>query len=110
MSISKQCWFLALSRSGFYSKPKGESVETLHLMRLIDQKFLKTPFYGSQQMALRLTEEGHLVSRHRVRRLMRKMGIQAIYQTPRTSEPHPEHKIYPYLLRSMQITRPNQVC
>jgi len=78
-------------------------------MRLIDEQFLSTPYYGSRQMARHLTREGYCVSRKRVRRLMRKMGIHAVYQKPRTSIPHPEHKIYPYLLRELTIDRPNQV-
>lgn len=80
-------------------------------MRLIDEQYLKTPYYGSRQMARPLRREGYCVGRHRVRRLMRLMGIEAIYQTPRTSipHPHPQHKVYPYLLKGLEILRPNQV-
>ena len=78
-------------------------------MRLIDEQYLKTPFYGSGQLARHLRREGYCVGRHRIRRLMRLMGIEAIYQAPRTSDPHPEHKVYPYLLRGLEIPRPNQV-
>ena len=78
-------------------------------MRLIDAQFMETPFYGSRQMARHLRRLGHEVNRKRVRRLMRLMGVEAIYQRPRTSDPHPEHKIYPYLLRDMMIDRPDQV-
>ena len=78
-------------------------------MRLIDEQFLITPFYGSRQMARPLRRQGYCVGRHRVRRLMKLMGIQAIYQKPRTSMPHPDHKIYPYLLWNLSITRSNQV-
>jgi len=109
LSLSRQCQVLAISRSSFYYTPKGESAETLALMRRIDELFLKYPFYGSRQMVRQLCREGVRVGRHRVRRLMRLMGLEAIYQAPRTSDPHPEHRIYPYLLRGMAITRANQV-
>lgn len=109
LSITAQCRLLSISRSGLYYASKGESPLTLKLMRLIDEQFLHTPFYGSRQMARHLRREGYCVGRHRVRRLMRLMGIEAIYQKPRTSDPHPEHKIYPYLLRNMAVTQPNQV-
>ena len=78
-------------------------------MRRIDELFLKYPFYGSRQMVRQLRREGVRVGRHRVRRLMRLMGLAAIYQAPKTSEPHPAHRIYPYLLRRLAIDRPNQV-
>ena len=88
---------------------KGESAETLALMRSIDELFLKYPFYGSRQMVRQLWRDGIRVGRHRVRRLMRLMGLEAIYQAPRTSDRHPAHRVYPYLLRGMVIDRPNQV-
>ncbi len=78
-------------------------------MRRIDELFLKYSFYGSRQMVRQLRREGVCIGRHRVRRLMRLMGLQAIYQKPRTSNPRPEHRIYPYLLRNMRINRANQV-
>ena len=78
-------------------------------MRRIDELFLKYPFYGSRQMARQLRREGICVRCHRVRRLMRLMGLQAIYQAPRTSDPHPAHRIYSYLLNGLVIDRPNQV-
>jgi len=109
LSLSRQCEVLSISRSSFYYVLKGESPENLALMRRIDELFLKYPFYGSRQMVRQLRREGVHVGRHRVRRLMRLMGLQAIYQAPRTSDPHPEHRIYPYLLRNMVINRPNQV-
>lgn len=109
LSLVRQCALLSISRSNIYYKPKGESLLNLKLMRLIDEQFLKTPCYGSRQMARHLNREGYCVGRHRVRRLMRLMGIEAIYQTPRTSDPHPEHKIYSYALRGLSITRPNHV-
>ena len=109
LSLSRQCEILSISRSSFYYTLKGESLENLALMRRIDELFLKYPFYGSRQIARQLRREGVCVGRHRVRRLMRLMGLSAIYQAPRTSDPHPEHRIYPYLLRNLQISRPNQV-
>ncbi len=109
LSLSRQCRLLSISRSSFYYAPKGENPENLALMRRIDELFLKYPFYGSRQMARQLRREGTEVGRHRVRRLMRLMGMEAIYQAPRTSAPHPTHRIYPYLLKGMKIDRPNQV-
>lgn len=109
LSITAQCGLLSISRSGWYYDSKGEPPLNLKLMRLIDEQFLATPYYGSRQMARHLRRQGYCVGRHRVRRLMRLMGIEAIYQKPRTSDPHPAHKIYPYLLRNMAVTRANQV-
>ncbi len=90
-----------------YHRPKGESAENLALMRRIDKLFLEYPFYGSRQMVRHLWREGDRVGRHRVRRLMRLMGLQAIYQAPRTTRPHPEHRVYPYRLKGVAIERPN---
>ena len=109
LSITRQCRLLSLSRSSFYYAAKGESEANLALMRRIDELFLKYPFFGSCQMVRRLRRDGLGVGRHRVRRLMRLMGLEAIYQTPRTSDPHPTHRIYPYLLRELAISRANQV-
>jgi len=109
LSLSRQCHLLSISRSSFYYAVKGESPENLALMRRIDALFLKYPFYGSRQMVRQLRREGVRVGRHRVRRLMHLMGLQAIYQAPRTSVPHPAHRIYPYLLRGLTIDRSNQV-
>ena len=109
LSLGRQCGLLSISRSSFYYVLKGESPENLELMRRIDVLFLKYPFYGSRQMVRQLRREGIRVGRHRVRRLMRLMGLQAIYQPPRTSDPHPEHRIYPYLLRNLEVNRPNHV-
>jgi putative transposase len=109
LSLSRQCEVLSISRSSIYSAVKGESPAALALMRRIDELFMKYPFYGSRQMARQLRREGVRVGRHRVRRLMRLMGLQAIYQAPKTSAPHPAHRIYPYLLKRMVIERPNQV-
>ena len=109
LSITRQCQVLGLARSTWYHRPQGEKAVNLDLMRLIDAQFLETPFYGSRQMQRHLKNQGVVVGRTRVRRLMRKMGLMAIYQKPRTSVPHPEHRIYPYLLRGLRIDHPDQV-
>ncbi len=109
LSIVRQCELASISRSSFYRKPTAVSEETLRLMRLIDEQFLETPWYGSRQMVRHLRRDGRCVGRHRVRRLMRKMGLAPIYQRPKTSEPHPQHRTWPYLLRHLTIDRPNQV-
>jgi putative transposase len=87
----------------------GFSVETLELMRQIDKVFTQYPFFGSRQIAAYLPRKGYHAGRHRVRRLMKVMGLEAIYKRPNTSKKHSENRIYPYLLRNMQITRANQV-
>ena len=109
LSLSRQCRLLSISRSSFYYGPRGESPENLALMRRIDELFLRYPFYGSRQMARQLRREGVWVGRHRVRRLMRLMGLEAIYQAPKTSAPHPAHRVYPYLLRGLTVDRPDHV-
>ncbi len=109
LSLSRRCRLLTISRSSFYYTPKGESPANLTLMRRIDELFLKYPFYGSRQMVRQLRRDGVRVGRHRVRRLMRLMGLEAIYQAPRTSTPHPAHRVCPYLLKGLIIDRPNQV-
>jgi putative transposase len=109
LSIVRQCELVSISRSSFYYQPVGETAENLALMRLIDAQFLETPWYGSRQMARHLRRAGHEVGRKRVRRLMGVMGLVPIYQRPRTTVPHPEHRIYPYLLHDLAVERPNQV-
>ena len=109
LSKLKQCALLGISRSSLYYQPRGPSKEDLVLMKLMDQQYLATPFYGSRRIAAWLQRQGHQVGRKRVRRLMRTMGLTAIYRRPRTSQPAPGHKVYPYLLRGMGIIRPNQV-
>jgi len=109
LSIVQQCRILRLNRSSYYYHPKGESTLNLELMRLIDEQHLETPCYGARQMTRHLRRLGHRVSRTRIGRLMRLMGLSAIYQKPKTSKPHPQHKVYPYLLRGVTIDRPNQV-
>jgi len=105
LSIVRQCELASISRSSFYREPTPESAENLVLMRLIDEQFLETPWYGSRQMARHLRRNDWCIGRHRVRRLMLKMGLAPIYQRPKTSEPHPQHKVYPYLLRHLLIDR-----
>lgn len=109
LSITKQCGLLLFSRSSWYYDALGESPFNLKLMRLIDEEFLEDPSYGARQMARYLRRQGYWVNRKRVKRLMQKMGLMAIYQRPNTSKPHPEHTIYPYLLRGLDINEPNQV-
>jgi putative transposase len=109
LSIVRQCELVSVSRSTFYREPTSETALNLTLMRLVDEQFLETPWYGSRQMMRYLRRQGHSVGRERVRRLMAKMGLAAIYQRPRTTVPHPAHRIYPYLLREMTIDQPNQV-
>ena len=109
LSIVRQCELASISRSSFYRAPRVPNEATLRLMRLIDEQFLETPWYGSRQMARHLRRNGWCVGRHRIRRLMTKMGLAPIYQRPKTSEPHPRHRIWPYLLRHLTIDRRNQV-
>ena len=109
LSVVRQCGLLDISRSGLYYQPVGISEEDLTLMKLIDRQYLATPFYGARKIAAWLKSQGHRVNRKRVRRLMQIMGLKSIYRRPRTSKPAPGHKIYPYLLSGMKITRPNQV-
>ncbi len=109
LSVVRQCELVSISRSGFYHRSQGETPLNLELMRLIDAQFLETPWYGSRQMARHLCREGYTVGRKRVRRLMARMGLAPIYQRPRTTVPHPEHRVFPYLLRDLAIGRPNQV-
>jgi putative transposase len=109
LSIVRQCVLVSIARSTFYREPAPETAVNLDLMRRIDEQFLETPWYGSRQMTRHLRREGHAVGRKRVRRLMAKMGLAAIYQRPRTTVPHPEHRIHPYLLRDLTVDQPNQV-
>jgi putative transposase len=104
LSVARQCELLALPRSSWYYQPRGESAENLALMRRIDEQFLATPFYGSRKLATALG-----ANRKRVQRLMRLMGVEAIYPRRRTTWPGLGHKIYPYLLRNVAIQRPDQV-
>lgn len=107
--ISRQCELLGLSRSGYYYEPALESPLNLHLMNLIDEQYTKTPFYGVNKMTAWLIRQGYTVNPKRIRRLMRKMGLEAIYPKPRLSVSISENKKYPYLLRDLEIERPDQV-
>ncbi|PHQ99060.1 MAG: hypothetical protein COB39_05985 [Marinosulfonomonas sp.] len=106
LSVRRQCGLLSLARPNLHYQPKGESAENLHFMAIIDKPFLETPWYGSHQMARYMQRQGHKCGRHRVRGLMR---LVPIYQTPNIGKKHPQHKIYPYLLRKLAIDRPNLV-
>ena len=109
ISTRRQCELVGLNRSTFYHTPGQESDLNLHLMRLIDEQYMKTPFYGWPRMTACLRRQEYKVNHKRVQRLMQKMGLQAIYPKPRTSIAAKGHKVYPYLLRNLAITRPNQV-
>ena len=109
LSIRRQCALLGLARSGVYRPPRPANDNDLELTRRIDEVFTARPFLGSRRVAAMLRGEGLKINRKRVQRLMRRMGIAALYPKPRTSRPAPGHKIYPYLLRGLSIERPNQV-
>jgi putative transposase len=109
LSVSNQCRLLTLNRSTYYYKKKPVKPEDLELMRIIDEQYLKTPSWGTRSMRNYLRRLGYKINRKRVQRLMRLMGLEAIYPKPKTSRPHPAHKVYPYLLRNMIVERPNQV-
>jgi putative transposase len=109
LSIVAQCRLLKVARSSLYWRPAAVSEDDLRLMRRIDELYLATPFYGSRRMVAVLRRDGWSVNRKRVRRLMRVMRIEAIYQKPNTSRRHPDHVVYPYLLRGLVIDGPNQV-
>ncbi len=110
LSIWKQCELIGLPRSSYYREQKiaSESRENLALMRMIDEEYMRHPFYGSRKMRQYLRRQGHKVNRKRIQRLMQKMGLQSIAPKPNSSKPHPEHKIYPYLLRHQEILCPDQ--
>ncbi|MDJ0702592.1 MAG: IS3 family transposase [Leptolyngbyaceae cyanobacterium MO_188.B28] len=109
LSLVRQCQLLRINRSSLYYRPVAPSEEELALLRLLDQQYLQTPFYGSRRMTEHLRQQGYQVNRKRVRRLMHQLGLQAIYPKPKLSTAHPEHKIYPYLLREVEIVCVNQV-
>ena len=109
LSRSRQCVLLDVSRSSLYYRPKGESAENLALMRRMDELHMGYPFYGSRQMMRHLCREGVTAGRHRIRRLMRLMGMEAVYRRPRTSVANSEHRIFPYLLRDLAISRADHV-
>jgi putative transposase len=109
VSLRRQCQLLNLSRSGLYYEPAPTDAEELALMRRIDELHLEHPFYGSRKISYQLRAEGCAANRKRVQRLMRLMGLEALVPKPKTSEPHPEHVVYPYLLRGLKISRTDHV-
>ena len=112
LSIGRQCELLSLPRASYYrwlGEGQSESAENLALMTLIDEEYTRRPFYGSRKMRDYLRRQGHKVNRKRVQRLMRLMGLRSVAPTPNTSKPAKAHKVYPYLLRNIEVTRPNQV-
>ena len=109
ISIRRQCQLLGLSRASYYRQPARESSFNLQLMRLIDEQYTKTPCYGYPKMTFHLRALGYPVNEKRVARLMRVMGLQAVQPRVRTSRPNPDQRVYPYLLRALEITQPNQV-
>lgn len=109
LSIREMCKIFEISRTGFYYKSAGENDYNQLLMNMIDEQYLKTPFYGSRRMRRWLNRHGYAAGREKVQRLMRKMGIEAIYPKKQTSKRNKEHAVYPYLLRGLTICRPNQV-
>jgi putative transposase len=111
LSIQRQCDLIGLPRSSYYREQRAaaESAENLCFMRMIDEEYTRHPFFGARKMRDYLLRQGHKVNRKRVQRLMEKMGLQSIAPKPGTSKPHPEHRVYPYLLRNMEIICPDQV-
>ena len=109
ISLRRQCELIGLHRSSWYYQPAGESTFNLQLMRLIDEQYLRTPFYGSPKMTAWLRRQGYQVNPKRIARLMRLMDLQAIYPRRKTTIPSQDHRIYPYLLRNLEIVHPNQV-
>ena len=107
--ISRQCELLGMSRSGYYYQPQGESVLNLHFMNLIDEQYTKMPFYGVDKMTAWIRKSGYPANLKRIRRLMRKMGLEAIYPKRNLSISSADHKKYPYLLRDLAIEHPDQV-
>jgi putative transposase len=109
LPITRQCELLGLARASYYHQPEPETAENLRLMRVIDQTYLMYPVFGSRQMTRWLRRQGYAVNRKRVRRLMRLMGLEAIYRKPNLSRRHPGHAVFPYLLRGLKVDRPDQV-
>jgi putative transposase len=109
LSLQRQCQILGVSRSSYYYQPKEISEEELKLLRLLDEQYTKTPFYGSRKMTIYLRSIGYEINRKRVIRLMGQLGLQTIYPKKRTTIANREHQVYPYLLRGLSIERANQV-
>ena len=111
LAVTRQCELASVARASWYGRQerREESAEDQLLCRLIDEEYTRRPFYGSRRMVVYLSRQGHIVNRKRVQRLMRLMGLAGLAPGPTTSARHPEHKVYPYLLRGIKVTRPNQV-
>jgi putative transposase len=109
LSVRRQCELLGLNRSSFYYQAARESRDELRLMRLLDEEYTRHPFYGSRKLTKWLRQQGEEVNRKHVQRLLRLMGLEAIYPKPRLSQADPGHRLYPYLLRGVKVTRPDQV-
>jgi len=107
--VARQCELVGLARSSLYYEAQPESEYNLALMRLLDEQYVKRPFYGVARMTEWLRREGHAVNEKRVRRLLREMGLEAVYPKPRLSIPGEGNRVYPYLLKGLAIARPNQV-
>jgi putative transposase len=109
VSIRRQCELLELPRSTYYYLPVSETAENLELLRLLDEQYLRTPFFGSRRMAAWLAREGYEINRKRVQRLMRILGLEGLAPRPKTTKPAPGHRVFPYLLRNVEITHADQV-
>ena len=109
LSLNRKCQLLGINRSTVYYKPRPISTENLEVMKQIDAEYMKHPTNGSRSMYDFLDRQGRTVNRKRIQRLMRLMGLEAIYPQPKTSKPHPEHRVYPYLLKGLDINRANMV-
>jgi len=109
LSLRRQCELLSVHRSGLHYAPCGERAENLTIMRFLDEQYLNTPFYGVRRMQAALSRAGYVVNPKRIRRLMRLMGLEAIYPKRNLSKPAPGHRVFPYLLRGLDVTRANQV-
>jgi len=109
ISVRRQCQLLGINRTSLYYEPPTETLENLKLMRLLDEQYTRYPFYGVRRMTAWLEQQGHTVNEKRVRRLLRKMGLLAVYPKPCVSRPAPGAQVYPYLLRHVAIERVNQV-
>ena len=109
ISVTRQCQLLGLNRTGIYYRPRTQTVEDANLMRLIDEQYTGTPFYGYRRMTVYLQNLGFSVNHKRVRRLMRKLGLEAIYPKPNLSKPGKDHLTYPYLLKGVAVEHSDQV-
>ena len=109
ISMSRQCELLGLPRSTYYYEPENVSEENLHLICVVDGQYMRRPFFGSRKMALWLGQQGYSANRKRAQRLMRLMGIEAVYRKPRTTVRSLDNKVYPYLLHNVDVTHPDHV-